>query len=251
MQKSLGKQILFYLALLGLWQTVIMLRLWPHYIFPSPAQVVAALTEGLCNRTFLIAILISFKRLLIGFAVSIICGGLLGLALLKFKTLYDTLGGLILGLQTLPSICWFPLALIWFGLSEWAIIFVVIAGSLFSITMATCSSFKNVPPIYIRVGRNMGAHGARLLLKVIIPAAIPSLLMGLRQSWSFAWRSLMAGELLFNCLGLGYLLNMGRELNDMSQVLAVMFVILFIGIFVDRLVFGKLEAKTRLKYGLS
>jgi len=249
-QKNIGRQIIFYLVLLFLWQALIVLKLWPQYIFPGPLSVFTAIIDGFKNLGFLIAIMVSFKRLLIGFVASIIFGGLLGILLLKFKTLYNTLGSLILGLQTLPSICWFPLALIWFGLSEWAIIFVIIAGSLFSITMATYSSFKNVSPIYIQVGKNMGAGGVRLLLGVIIPAAIPSLLIGLRQSWSFAWRSLMAGELLFNCLGLGYLLNMGRELNDMSQVFAVMLMILLIGIFVDRLIFGKIELKTRLKYGL-
>jgi len=250
MHKKTARQIIFYLALLALWQALIISKLWPGYIFPAPLKVAAAVIEGFRNQTFLIGIMVSFKRLLIGYGISIVFGGTLGMLLVKFKTLEQTLGNLILGLQTLPSICWFPLALIWFGLSEWAIIFVVIAGSLFSITMSTHSAFKNIPPIYIQVGKNMGARGIGLLWRVFIPAAIPSLLIGLRQSWSFAWRSLMAGELLFNCLGLGYLLSMGRELNDMSQVLAVMFLIMLISIFIDRLIFGKAESRIRLRYGL-
>ncbi|MDD4955631.1 MAG: ABC transporter permease [Candidatus Omnitrophica bacterium] len=248
--KKITKQLILYFILLALWQILVSLKIWPQYLLPSPAKVCATLAEGFKNHTFLIGIMISFKRLLIGFGISIFCGAALGVFLLKYKIIDEALSGLILGLQTLPSICWFPLAIIWFNLSEWAIIFVIIAGSLFSITMATSTAFKNVPPIYIKAGRNMGARGVTLLRKVIIPAAIPSLLIGLRQSWSFAWRSLMAGELLFNSLGLGYLLYMGRELNDMSMVLAVMLVIAAISITIDRWIFGELEAKIRLKYGL-
>lgn len=243
-------QAIFYAALLFLWQAVIMLRVWPGYLFPSPASVMQAIIDGFMDNSLLIGIAVSFKRLLTGFFIAILCGGFLGVMLSVFKTLDETVGGLVLGLQTLPSICWFPLALVWFGLSDWAIIFVVIAGSLFSITMATSSALKHISPLYISAGRNMGARGIGLLWRVVIPASFPSLVMGLRQSWSFAWRSLMAGELLFNCLGLGYLLNMGRELNDMSRVVAVMFVIMIISIFVDRLLFGKIESRIKQRYGL-
>ena len=250
MQKKIVKQSIFYFLLLIFWQSLVMLKIWPEYILPSPLKVFGAIVEGFKNRTFLIAITVSFKRLLTGFVISIFFGGMIGTLLVKFKTLEQTVGSLVLGLQTLPSICWFPLALIWFGLSEWAIIFVIIAGSLFSIIMFTHSAFKNVPHIYIRAGKNMGLKDVSLLWKILIPAAIPSLLIGFRQSWSFAWRSLMAGELLFNCLGLGFLLNMGRELNDMAQVVAVMFIIAMISIIIDMLIFNKIEQRMRLMYGL-
>ena len=244
------KQIIFYLGLLLLWQAVIMLKLWPEYLFPGPAKVFTALFEGFGNHSFLIGMAVSFKRLLIGFGISIVLGSAIGTLLVKYKTLDETVGGLVLGLQTLPSICWFPLALLWFGLNEWSVIFVIIAGSVFSMTIATYSSFKNVPPIYIKVGRNMGAKNLKLLWNIFIPAAIPSLVSGLRQSWSFAWRSLMAGELLYNSLGLGFLLNTGRELNDMSQVIAVIFLIIAISILVDKMIFGRIESKIRARYGL-
>ena len=155
-----------------------------------------------------------------------------------------------MGLQTLPSICWLPLAILWFGLSESAIIFVVVMGSLLSITIATDGGVKNIQPIILRAGRNMGAKGRDMFLQVILPAAFPSILMGLKQGWSFAWRSLMAGEILFVSLGLGHLLNMGRELNDMSQVIAVMLVIVAIGVVMDGLVFGTAEKKVREIWGL-
>ncbi|MDD4183529.1 MAG: ABC transporter permease subunit, partial [Candidatus Omnitrophica bacterium] len=147
-------------------------------------------------------------------------------------------------------ICWLPLSLLWFGLNEKAIIFVAIMGAIFSITIAADSSIKNIPPLYLKVGRNMGARKFSLLFRVIMPAALPYFIPGLKQGWSFAWRSLMAGELLFVNLGLGYLLMVGRELNDMSQVIAVMLVIATISIAIDKLFFGRIEAGIRKRWGL-
>jgi NitT/TauT family transport system permease protein len=190
------------------------------------------------------------RRLFIGYLISIIFGTLLGLLIGKYKLLDETIGGLVTGLQTLPSICWLPLAILWFGLNEVAIIFIVIMGSLLSVTMATDSGVKNIQPIYLRAGRNMGARGMAMFTDVVLPAALPSILMGYKQGWSFAWRSLMAGEILFVSLGLGHLLNVGRELNDMSQVIAVMIVIVCVGMIMDFMVFGFLEKKVRHIWGL-
>ncbi|MBI3252471.1 MAG: ABC transporter permease [Candidatus Omnitrophica bacterium] len=244
------KQILFYAALVLAWQFLFSLKFWPQYLFPSPGQVLETLAEGFRNRTFLVGIAVSLRRLSAGYLISVFFGAALGLLIGKFKILDETLGGFIVGLQTLPSICWLPLAILWFGLNEAAIIFVVVMGSLLSITMATDSGVKNIQPITLRAGRNMGARGKDLFLQVILPAALPSIVMGLKQGWSFAWRSLMAGEILFVSLGLGHLLNMGRELNDMSQVIAVMIVIVAIGVIVDNLIFGSVEKKVRQVWGL-
>ena len=244
------KQIIFYFLLVALWQFLFNMKFWPQYIFPSPGQVLETLGEGFKNKTFFIAIGVSMKRLVIGYVISVFFGMSLGLLIGKFRFLDETVGGFITGLQTLPSICWLPLAILWFGLNESAIIFVVVMGSLFSVTMATDSGVKNIQPIYLRAGLNMGASGMRMFTDVVLPAALPSILMGLKQGWSFAWRSLMAGEILFVSLGLGHLLNMGRELNDMSQVIAVMIVIVFIGVFMDMLVFGSLEKRVRQIWGL-
>ena len=142
------------------------------------------------------------------------------------------------------------MAILWFGLNETAITFIVIMGSLLSVTIATDAGVKNIQPIFLRAGRNMGARGPQMFLNVVLPAALPSVLTGLKQGWSFAWRSLMAAEMLFVSLGLGHLLNMGRELNDMSQVIAVMLVIIVIGVVMDMLVFGLLERKVRHLWGL-
>jgi len=154
--------------------------------------VAEALIEGFRDSTFIIAIGISLRRLAIGFAISIFCGGALGLLISKFKLLDETIGGLVLGVQTLPSICWLPLAVLWVGLNERAILFVVVMGAIFSITIATESSIKNIPQLFIKAGRNMGAKGWGLLWEVMIPAALPQFVTGLKQGWSFAWRSLMA-----------------------------------------------------------
>jgi NitT/TauT family transport system permease protein len=244
------KQFIFYAILVFLWQFLFSLKLWPQYLFPSPGQVLQTLGEGFKNASFLFAIGISMKRLLIGYGISVLFGTAFGLLIGKVKTLDETIGGFLVGLQTLPSICWLPLAILWFGLNESAIIFIVIMGSLLSITIATDGGVKNIQPIFLRAGRNMGARGTQMFLEVVLPASLPSILMGLKQGWSFAWRSLMAGEILFVSLGLGHLLNMGRELNDMSQVIAVMIVIVVIGVVMDMLVFGMLELKVRKIWGL-
>lgn len=202
------------------------------------------------DKSFIVGTLISLKRIAIGYGLSVFLGTVLGVALAKFRTLEDTVGTLVLGLQTLPSICWLPLALLWFGLNEKAIIFVVIMGALLSVTMATEAGIKGVSPLYLKAGRNMGLRGFRLFREVILPAALPSIIMGLKQGWSFAWRSLMAGELLFVSLGLGHLLMMGRELNDMNQVVAVMILVVVIGLVVDILFFAKIERAVRLRWGL-
>ncbi|MGE5197806.1 MAG: ABC transporter permease, partial [Deltaproteobacteria bacterium] len=241
MIKKTLKQLIFYLILISLWEILARSHIWPEYLFPPPLKVLETLIEGFKNLSFIIAIGISLKRIIIGYGISILFGSALGVLINKFKILDETLGSLILGLQTLPSICWLPLALLWFGLNERAIIFVVIMGALFSITIAIDTGIKHVNPLYIRIGRNMGARKLILLKEVIIPAALPYFVSGLKQGWSFAWRSLMAGELLFVSLGLGYLLQVGRELNDMSQVMAVIFIIALISALIDKCIFSRIE----------
>lgn len=247
---KIAKQLAFYALLACVWQFLFSLRIWPQYLFPSPAQVFATLVDGFKDKTLLVGIAISMKRIFIGYSLSVVFGVLLGLLISRVRFLDETLGGFIVGLQTLPSICWLPLAILWFGLNEYAITFVVVMGSLLSVTIATDGGVKNIQPIYLKAGRNMGAGGLWLFTQVVLPAALPSILAGLKQGWSFAWRSLMAGEILFVSLGLGHLLNMGRELNDMSQVIAVMIVIVCIGVFMDMLIFGYLEKRVRRIWGL-
>lgn len=243
-----GKTAFYFLLVLG-WFLLAHSGLWPEYMLPAPEKVFQTLGEGLRSGRYLLAILISVRRLLTGYLLSLAIGIPLGMVTGKYRWLDETVGSLLLGLQTLPSICWLPLSLLWFGLNERAILFVVVMGAVLSITVATNSGVKNVAPLYIRAGKNLGARGAVLFLRIILPAALPSIVMGLKQGWSFAWRSLMAGELLFINLGLGYLLMMGRELNDMAQVIAVMFVVIILGLLFDRLLFSRLEKAVRRRWG--
>jgi NitT/TauT family transport system permease protein len=211
--------------------------------------VAASLWSGLADGTIPRGVLVSMRRLVIGYLLSLAGGVALGLSLARSRTLRESIGTLVTGLQALPSICWLPLALLWFGLGEAAILFVVIAGSLLAITVATEAGVSNVPPLYVRAARTMGARGATLYLRVILPAALPAILSGMRLGWTFAWRSLMAGELLFVSGGLGQLLATGRELGDMSRVLAVMAAIVTLGLVTEVLVFQRLEARVREVWG--
>ena len=155
-----------------------------------------------------------------------------------------------MGLQTLPSICWVPFAILWFGLDESAIIFVVVMGSAFSVALSVRNGIRNVNPLWIKVARTMGADKKKLYLKVIIPASMPEFIEGLRQGWSFAWRALMSGEVMSATVGLGHTLTMGRDLADINQVMLVMIVIVLIGVLIDRFVFRQIEEGMLKKRGL-
>src|SRR6267142_1733753 len=249
--RKIARQVGFYAFVLALWQSLVLLKLWPPYVFPTPASVFEALRIGFSDHTFWIGIGVSLKRMLVGYVLSVILGGALGLLLAQSDLLEETLGRLVVSVQSMPSICWLPLAILWFGLSEKAILFVVVMGSLLSISINVEAGLRNVPRIYAMAGRNLGASGARLFLHVLLPASLPHLVSGLKQGWAFAWRSLLAGEMIFVSLGLGQLLMMGRDLNDISQVVAVMVVIILIGFAVDGLVFRIVERNLRRKWGLS
>ena len=167
------------------------------------------------------------------------------------KFLEETLGGLLVSLQSLPSICWIPLAVLWFGLTEKAILFVVLMGSLLSVTIAMEDGRKQMPKIYGMAARNLGARGFRLFWSVLLPASLPFIVNGMKQGWAFAWRSLIQAEMIFLSLGLGQLLMMGRDLNDMSQVIAVMILIIILGYLVDGIVFRTIERRLQEKWGLA
>jgi NitT/TauT family transport system permease protein len=240
----------FFLGLLILWEVLASSQLWPSYIFPPPSAVVKSLARGFADGSFWIGIRGSLGRLVEGYLLSTVVGLTLGLVMAQQRWVKDTLGLVVMGMQALPSICWLPLALLWFGLSPTAILFVVVMGSVLSIAQATEDGVRNTPPIYLRAARNLGARGWQLYLHVILPSALPSILTGMKLGWSFAWRSLMAGELLYTLPGLGALLTMGRELNDMSRVVAVMLVIIAIGLLTDRVLFGQVEVQVRERWGM-
>src|ERR1022692_3749582 len=239
--KRLARFAIFYGALLGLWLLLAELKIWPPYLFPTPKGVAEALYAGFADHSFWIAMAVSMRRVVIGYAISVVLGMILGLGVASSKFLEDTMGGLLVSLQSLPSICWWPLALLWFGLNQNAILFVVVMGSLLSVTLAMEDGRKQMPKMFGQAGRNLGAKGFKLFWYVLLPASLPFIVSGLKQGWAFAWRSLITAEMLYLSLGLGQVLMMGRDLNDMSAVIAVMILIIALGYIIDGLVFRTIE----------
>lgn len=245
------KPLAFYAVLLLIWQAIYQQQWWPPYLFPSPMDVLHSLRQGFQDGSIPEGLKISLLRVLAGYAISLAAGGALGALLAASRHARETAGGLVLSLQSLPSLCWLPLAVLWFGLSEKAILFVVVMGSMLSVTIGTENSLRNVPRIYLLAGKNLGARGPRLFFSVLLPASLPHLIAGWKQGWAFAWRSLISGEMIFVTLGLGQLLMMGRDLNDISQVMAVMLLIMLAGFSCDRLLFGTLERHLRRRWGIA
>ena len=254
-RKKIAANLLFFIGLLLLWQLLYTSACdwfgWAKpYAIPNPVGVLRCIILLFSNGTLLAAIGSSLLRVLLGFIISIVIGVILGILIVHSSYLEQNLKPLILGIQTLPSICWVPFAILWFGLSESAIIFVVIMGSAFGIAIAIESCIKNVPPIYIKAARTMGVDSFELYRQVIFPAALPAFVAGLKQGWSFAWRALMSGEVMSASMGLGYTLMVGRDLADINQVMTVMLVIILIGVLIDKGVFGLAERKILLVRGL-
>src|SRR4030088_702809 len=249
--KRTAHYIIFYGVLLALWALLAKLKIWPPYLFPTPWGVADELYNGFRDHSYWIAIAVSMKRVLLGYIVSVALGMIVGLGVASNKFLEETMGGLLVSLQSLPSICWLPLAVLWFGLTEKAILFVVVMGSLLSVTIAMETGRQQMPKIYGMAGRNLGARGFKLFWYVLLPASLPFILSGLKQGWAFAWRSLISGEMIFVSLGLGQLLMMGRVLHDMSRGIAGMMLIIAIGYIVDGLVFKTIERRLQRKWGLA
>ena len=249
-KNTLAKQIIFYVALVAVWQIVSMTNIWPNNLFPSPYEVAEDLVYTASDGSLFFGIATSLLRLIIGLAIAIIGGMLLGIFMARVEIVNQTIGSLVLGLQSIPSVAWVPLAILWFGLTDGGIIFVTAIGSMFAVTIATYTGVKNINPHYIEAARNMGAKGTQLSIYVLIPAAFPYLISGFKQGWAFAWRGVIGAELLFSFLGLGFLLNVGRQLNDISQVFAIMLVIMMVGIAIDGIIFKRIENKVMSRWGL-
>ncbi len=244
--RRLTGSILFFIGLLAVWQLLYVAATdwfeWAKpYAVPHPAGVVQSAKTLLANGTLIAAVGKSMLRVLIGFFISVVVGVLFGILIIRSEYLAGNLKPLLLGIQTLPSICWVPFAILWFGLKESSIIFVVVMGSVFSISLAVESGVKEVPPIYIKAAKTMGVTPGKMYTKVIFPAALPSFVAGLKQAWSFAWRALMSGEVMSASVGLGYTLMIGRDLADINQVMTVMLVIILIGIVIDKGIFSNVE----------
>jgi NitT/TauT family transport system permease protein len=250
--KRTAVALLFFAMLIGLWELAVRSGRWSIVLLTSPIFVAEYIWGALLDGTLLESTWVTLKRLLIGYAAGVIIGLPLGLLTSTTQILEDTIGSLALGFQTLPSVCWVPLALVWFGQTEGAMLFVVIMGTVWSVILATDHGARNIPPIYARAARTMGSEGLHKWTRVILPASLPFLVSGMKQGWAFAWRSLMAAEIYVTILtgfGLGHLLHYGRELNAMEQVIGIMIVIVVIGLLVDRLLFSPWERFLHRRWG--
>ncbi|AXH99518.1 ABC transporter permease [Sporosarcina sp. PTS2304] len=244
------RRIVFLGILVAIWEVTSRVSELPDFMFPSFTQVMSTLFSGLISGQILIAIGASLSRLLIGFTIASVLGLILGYLIWRYKLIEDTLGFLVTALQSIPSIVWFPLAIIWFGLNDFAILFIVTLGATWTMIVNATSGFKNVPVLYQRVAKSLGSGGFHFLRTVILPASVPQLISGLRIAWAFSWRALMAGELLGASVGLGQLLEAGRALGQMDLVISVMIIIGVIGTIMDNVLFLRLERSVERKWGI-
>ena len=238
------------------WQIVVWTQWKPEYVLPSPLSVFRNFFEDLTDRDapLLRATYVTLRRAATGYGIALLIGALVGMAVAGSRTLRAAVGSLITGIQTMPSIAWFPLAILLFRLSERAILFVVILGAAPAIANGLISGIDHIPPVLIRAGRVLGARRLTMYRYVILPAALPAFVAGMKQGWAFAWRSLVAGELLViiaNRPSLGVRLQFARETSNAESLLAAMLVILLIGIIVDAVLFGRLERSVNRRRGLA
>jgi len=236
---------------LATWQVIDWLNLKPDFTLPGPGKTFGAFWEH--RSDLLKASAVTLRRAATGYGLALLIGTLFGLIVVRNRTIRAAIGSLITGLQTMPTIAWFPLTIVLFGLSETAILFVVVLGAAPSIANGLISGVDHIPPLLLRAGRVLGARGFSSYRHVIIPAALPGFVAGMKQGWAFAWRSLMAGELLViiaESRSLGSQLDFARTLTDIPWLIATMLVILAIGILVDSLGFARAEMAIRKRWGL-
>lgn len=251
--RSLWPKLLAVTIVLIAWQLVFLSGWRPVYALPDPLTVLENMARLIPTPEFGRAVGITMQRALTGFAVAVAIGTVVGIAVARFAPLRAAIGSLITGLQTMPSIVWFPFAILLFQISESAIMFVVVIGAAPSVANGLISGIDYVPRTWLRVGKTLGMRGLVLYRHLILPASLPSFVSGLKQGWAFAWRSLMAGELLVIVPGqgsIGSLMQGAREFNNAPRLLAWIIVILLIGILVD-IAFNAADNALRRRWGLA
>jgi NitT/TauT family transport system permease protein len=240
----------FYLLLGAVWQGIFSAHLVPDYLLPSPIQVAERLwslgTDGLLWPSIKATLL----RMGIGFSISAGVGIVIGVFMGMSRIVNQCLKSLFLGLQTLPSAAWVPMSLLIFGLSDHGIYFVIFMSSVAAVAIATSNGILHIPPIYLRAARTLGTPSYAMPFCVILPAALPSIVTGVKLGWTLGWHGAVSAELIKSSVGLGYLLYMGRELNDASQVFGIMVLTILFGLLLDRFLFGLIERRIRSRWGL-
>jgi NitT/TauT family transport system permease protein len=245
---ELGPPVLGVVVLVVVW--AIVAAVTDTASIPGPAEVWTALRDGIADGVLVEATIKTLIRLAFSFAAALVIGTALGLVLSAFELARRSIRPLVVALQITPFVAWVPLAVVWFGVTERAVVFVAIAGSFPSVTLATLQGIRQVPPLYVRAGRTLGATGWTLQREVVFPAALPAYMSGVQQAWGFAWKALMAGELIVQASGasgLGHLLDRSE---DVASLLAVVAVIAVIGVAVDAFIVGSFDRRIRAKRGL-
>jgi NitT/TauT family transport system permease protein len=240
----------FYLALLATWQLISSLGLAQDYILPSPASVAERLWELGSEGLLWPSIRATLVRMVIGFSISAGLGLVIGVLMGGSRLISRCLDSLFLGLQTLPTAAWVPISLLLFGLSDKGIYFVIIMSSMAAVAIATAEGIRHIPPLYVRVARTFGTPAYAMPYRVILPAALPRIVTGVKLGWTLGWHGAVSAELIKSSVGLGYLLYMGRELNDAAQVLGIMVLTVLFGLVLDRFLFGLIERQIRVNWGL-
>lgn len=239
----------------GVWQFLWWLAIWPEYKLPAPVTVWQVIWERVEGGQAPEILWTSLHRAVLGFAAAVAIATPLGLLIAKVPVVRAAIGPLLSGLQSLPSVAWVPAAVLWFGLTDWAMYMVVLLGSVPSIANGLVAGIDHIPPILPRVGLVLGAGRWQNARHILLPAALPGYLAGLKQGWAFSWRSLMAAELIAVSpqlgFGLGAFLDQGRALSDMPMVMAAIFLILLVGIGIDLMVFRPVERSVLRARGLS
>ncbi|TMW72816.1 ABC transporter permease [Alteribacter natronophilus] len=251
------RRVLFVIVIIAAWEIISKTDLFPAFMWPplfipnvpGGPTVFGTLINGLITGQILNATGVTLGRMLLGFVIAIVLGLTFGYLISRYKWIDDTLGFFVTALQSIPSIVWFPLAIVWFGLGFVSILFIVTIGATWTMTVNSSTGFKNVPSLYINAAKTLGSSGGHLVRNVILPASLPHIISGLRVAWAFAWRAVMAAELLGGSGGLGYLLNVGRSIQSMDLVLAIMIVIGVIGTIMDNQVFLRMERSVARKWG--
>jgi NitT/TauT family transport system permease protein len=206
---------------------------------------------GFIESDYLFAILESFRRVLLGYLLAVFVGIFCGLAIARYKILDNTIGASLTALQSIPSVAWVPLALLWFGISEAAVLFIVVLEAFIPSALGVRTGVHTIPKEIIRAAQALGARYIDLYIRVIFPSIIPQLISSLRLSWAFAWRALIAGELFVNGVGIGQKLELGRSLADMSQVMSMIIIIAILGYVTDDLFFRTIEKKVQKIWGFN
>lgn len=242
-------------GIIVIWQALWAAAFWPEYQLPAPSAVGTQIWDLVKSGDIFSFLWVSVHRAVIGFAIAVVAAIPLGLLIANFSLVRRGIGPIVSGLQSLPSVAWVPAAVLWFGLTDASIYFVVLLGAVPSIANGLVSGMDQIPPILPRVGKVLGAGRLASARHILLPAALPGFLGGLKQGWAFSWRSLMAAELIATSpqlgVGLGQYLHNGMSLSDMSMVMAAIILILFVGIGIELLVFRPLEKTVLRARGLT